>query len=58
MQALQALIKGQIQPKQIIIETLVVGARQYNSPTTKYKLLEIAVNVVLVHYLKQAQAYL
>lgn len=59
MQALQALIKGRTQPEQICIEQLVTWAKQHTSTTTtEYKLLGIAVNIVLLHYLKQAQAYL
>ena len=59
MQELQALLNGQIQPEQICIEQLVALAQQHTlTTTTEYKLLENAVNVVLIHYLKQAQAYL
>ena len=58
-QELQALINGQIQPQQICIEQLVTWAKQHTSTTTtEYRLLGIAVNIVLLHYLKQAQAYL
>ena len=59
IQELQALINGQIQPQQICIEQLVTLARQHTlTNTPKYKLLDDAVNIVLIHYLKQAQAYL
>ena len=59
IQELQALINGQIQPEQICIEQLVALARQYNlTNTPEYQLLDDAVNIVLIHYLKQAQAYL
>ena len=59
MQELQALINGQIQPEQICVEQLVALAKQHTlATTTEYKLLEDAVNIVLIHYLKQAQAYL
>ena len=59
IQELQALINGQIQPEQICIEQLVALARQHNlTNTSEYKLLDDAVHTVLIHYLKQAQAYL
>ena len=59
IQELQARINGQIQPEQICIEQLVALARQHNlTNTPEYKLLDDAVNIVLIHYLKQAQAYL
>lgn len=59
MQVLQAIISGQIKPEQIEIEQLIALARQPTSMTrTEYRLLEIAVDMVLIHYLKQAQAYL
>ena len=59
MQALQALIKGRTPPEQICIEQLVTWAKQHTSTTTtEYRLLGIAVNIVLLHYFKQAQAYL
>ncbi|MBP9788725.1 MAG: hypothetical protein RR884_07980 [Acinetobacter sp.] len=59
IQELQALINGQIQPQQICIEQLVTLARQHTlTNTPEYKLLDDAVNIVLIHYLKQAQAYL
>ena len=59
IQELQSLINGQIQPEQICIEQLVALARQHNlTNTSEYKLLDDAVNIVLIHYLKQAQAYL
>lgn len=59
IQELQDLINGQIQPEQICIEQLVALARQHNlTNTSEYKLLDDTVNIVLIHYLKQAQAYL
>ena len=59
IQELQALINGQIRPEQICIEQLIALARQHNlTNTPEYKLLDDAVNIVLIHYLKQAQAYL
>ena len=59
IQELQALINGQIQPEQICIEQLVALVRQHNlTNTPEYKLLDDAVNIVHIYYLKQAQAYL
>ncbi|MFC6629678.1 hypothetical protein [Acinetobacter beijerinckii] len=59
MQELQVLINGQIQPEQICIQQLVALAKQHTLVSkTEYKLIEDAVNIVLIHYLKQAQAYL
>ncbi len=59
MQALQALIDGQIQPELIEMELLVALAKQQGTLTpAESELLEQAVNLVLIHYLKQAQAYL
>ena len=59
MQALQALIDGQIQPELIEMELLVALAKQQSTLTSaESELLEQAVNLVLIHYLKQAQAYL
>ena len=59
MQALQALVDGQVQPEHIDTERLVALAKQQSSLTSaESELLEQAVNLVLTHYLKQAQAYL
>ena len=59
MQALQALVDGQIQPERIDTERLVALAKQQSTLTSaESELLEQAVNLVLIHYLKQAQAYL
>ncbi|HQZ58843.1 MAG TPA: hypothetical protein PLR79_01215 [Acinetobacter sp.] len=59
MQALQALVDGQVQPEHIDTERLVALAKQQSTLTSaESELLEQAVNLVLTHYLKQAQAYL
>ena len=59
MQALQALVDGQVQPEHIDTERLVALAKQQSTLTSaESELLEQAVNLVLAHYLKQAQAYL
>ena len=59
MLALQALVDGQVQPEHIDTERLVALAKQQSTLTSaESELLEQAVNLVLIHYLKQAQAYL
>ena len=59
MHALQALVDGQVQPEHIDTERLVALAKQQSTLTSaESELLEQAVNLVLIHYLKQAQAYL
>ena len=59
MQALQALVDGQVQPEHIDTERLVALAKQQSTLTSaESELLEQAVNPVFTHYLKQAQAYL
>ena len=59
MQALQALVDGQVQPEHIDTERLVALAKQQSTLTSaESELLEQGVNLVLTHYLKQAQAYL
>lgn len=59
MQALQALVDGQVQPEHIDMKRLVALAKQQSTLTSaESELLEQAVNLVLIHYLKQAQAYL
>ena len=56
---MQALVDGQIQPELIEMELLVALAKQQSTLTpAESELLEQAVNLVLIHYLKQAQAYL
>ena len=59
LQALQALVDGQVQPEHIDTERLVALAKQQSTLiSAESELLEQAVNLVLIHYLKQAQAYL
>jgi hypothetical protein len=53
------LVDGQVQPEHIDTERLVALAKQQSTLTSaESELLEQAVNLVLIHYLKQAQAYL
>ncbi|MGE8557146.1 MAG: hypothetical protein ACN6NU_01545 [Acinetobacter sp.] len=59
MQELQALIQGKIPPQTVKIDKLIVLAEHYSQPTsTEYKLLELAINIVLASYLEKAQKHL
>lgn len=59
MQELQALIQGKIPPQTINIDRLIVLAEQHLAPTSaEYKLLELAINIVLASYLEKAQKHL
>ena len=59
MQNLQALIQGRIPPQAIDIDQLIALAEQHTQPTSaEYKLLELAINMVLASYLEQAQKQL
>lgn len=59
MQELQALIQGKIPPQAINIELLIVLAERYPKPmSAEYKLLELAINIVLASYLEKAQTHL
>ncbi|OTG75844.1 hypothetical protein B9T26_04945 [Acinetobacter sp. ANC 4169] len=59
MQELQALIQGKIPPQTINIDKLIVLAEHYPQPTSaEYKLLELAINIVLASYLEKAQKHL
>ncbi|MCT8089419.1 MULTISPECIES: hypothetical protein [unclassified Acinetobacter] len=59
MQELQALIQGKITPQTIKIDKLIMLAERYSQPTSaEYKLLELAINIVLASYLEKAQKHL
>ena len=59
MQELQALIQGKIPPQAINIELLIELAERYPKPmSAEYKLLELAINIVLASYLEKAQIHL
>ena len=59
MQNLQALIQGRITPQAIDLDQLIASAQQNTQPTSaEYKLLELAINMVLASYLEQAQKQL
>ncbi|OTG63949.1 hypothetical protein B9T25_13515 [Acinetobacter sp. ANC 4470] len=59
MQELQALIQGKIPPQAINIDQLIVLAERHPKPmSAEYKLLELAINIVLASYLEKAQTHL
>ncbi|OTG97444.1 MULTISPECIES: hypothetical protein [Acinetobacter] len=59
MQELQALIQGKIPPQAINIDQLIELAERYPKPmSAEYKLLELAINIVLASYLEKAQTHL
>lgn len=59
MNELQALVQGKISPQAISIEYLVSMAEQYTDPTSaEYKLIELAVNIVLAKALDKSLKYL
>ncbi len=59
MQELQALIQGKIPPQTVKIDKLILLAEHYSQPTSaEYKLLELAINIVLASYLEKAQKHL
>jgi len=59
MQELQALIQGKIPPQTVNIDKLIALAKYHPQPTSaEYKLLELAINIVLASYLEKAQKHL
>jgi hypothetical protein len=59
MQQLQALIQGKISPHMVHIDQLIVLAENHTNPSSsEYKLLELALNIVLASYLEKAHQYL
>lgn len=59
MQEIQALILGKITPQAIKIDQLLELASQYPNPSSsEYKLIELAVNMVLAHYLEKAHKHI
>lgn len=52
---LQALIRNEIPPQSINIDYLFAMSEKYQNPqSSEYKLVELALNIVLGHYLKKA----
>ena len=59
MNELEALLQGQIAPQAVSLEQLVLFAQQYTDPnSTQCAVIDLATNVLLTHYLKQAAEYL
>lgn len=59
MQELQALIQGKISPQAVSIDYLIEMAKKYQQPNSaEYKLVELAVNIVLAGHLEKAQKFL
>lgn len=59
MQKLQALIQGKISPQAMDIDHLIEMAEKYLQPNSaEYKLVELAINIVLADYLEKAQKIL
>lgn len=58
MQQLQALIQRKIPPQSVDVNHLVELAKRYPQPqSAEYKLIELALNIVLADYLKKAQQH-
>ena len=52
---LQALIRNEISPQAINVEQLIDLTEQYNDPqSAEYKLVELALNIILGSYLEKA----
>ena len=59
MQQLQALIQRKIPPQAIDVNHLVELAKRYPQPqSAEYKLIELALNIVLTSYLEKAQQHI
>ena len=58
MQQLQALIQRKIPPQSVDLNHLVELAKRYPQPqSAEYKLIELALNIVLADYLEKAQQH-
>ena len=58
MQQLQALIQRKIPPQSVDVNNLVELAKRYPQPqSAEYKLIELALNIVLADYLEKAQQH-
>lgn len=59
MQQLQALIQRKIPPQAIEVSHLIELAKHYPQPqSAEYKLIELALNIVLADYLEKAQQHI
>lgn len=58
MDELQALIQGKIPPQSVQINDLLKIAEQYTDPNSaEYKLVDLAINIVLATALEKALKY-
>ena len=58
MQQLQALIQRKIPPQSVVVNHLVELAKRYPQPqSAEYKLIELALNIILADYLEKAQQH-
>ena len=58
MQQLQALIQRKIPPQSVDVNHMVELAKRYPQPqSAEYKLIELALNIVLADYLEKAQQH-
>ena len=58
MQQLQALIQRKIPPQSVDVNHLVELAKRYPQPqSAEYKLIELALNIILADYLEKAQQH-
>lgn len=59
MKEIQSLILGKISPQAIKVQDLVALAKQHPNPSSnEYKLIELALNMVLAHYLDKAHKHI
>ena len=59
MQQLQALIQRKIPPQSVDVNHLVELAKRYPQPqSAEYKLIELALNIILADYLEKAQQHI
>ena len=58
MKEVQALIQGTLSPQKADLDQLLAWAEQYPDPqSNEYKLLELALNIVLASYLEKAHKH-
>ena len=59
MNELQALVQGKIPPQAISVDFLIEMAERYPDPNSaEYKLVELAVNMIMAKALDQALKYI
>lgn len=58
MKEVQALIQGTLSPNKVDINQLLTWAEEHPDPqSNEYKLLELALNIVLASYLEKAHKH-